>query len=425
MKYSKTLKILTAITATSIALVGCSSGSEEGSDSKNGSKSDDVLTIYNQKIEIDEALKEYTSLWSEETGYEVEVKSVGAGSNYGATIQAEFQSGNEPDIFISAGQGDFEQWSDVLYDMTGEEWTENTDLEYVNEAGETVGYPVAIEGYGLIANTEMLEQAGLDIDSISTYDDLINMFNVLNEKKDELGIDSPLSFTTKENWVTGNHLFNILLSGSGNDIETATEATKKFIDGDKEALEYNNFDNFTKLLFDNSYGDLSTTDYDTEVSNFATGKTALLFQGNWAIGNIEKAGFDTSKLRFIPLAYNENTAGKLPIGVPMYYVVNKNTDVEIALQFLNDLASTEEGQDFMVNKAAMIPAFTNVEIKPQDPLALDIMKYNEEGNTLPWLFGEFPDGATATIYAPIFDNYYKVGDNEEFIENLKKSVDQI
>ncbi len=408
-------KLLSALFALVIILAGCGSNS----DSADGNMSDDKITIFNLKVEIDEQLKAYAKTWSEETGIEVEVKSVGGGADYGAALQAEFQSGNEPDIFVAAGAGDFAQWSDVVYDMSGEAWTENTELEFIDEAGATVGFPTAIEGYGLIANTEILEKAGVDESSIKTYADLENAFKTISDKKAELGIENVLSFTTKETWVTGNHLFNILLGASGE------EAVDAFIGGDGEALDTENFAEFTKLLMDNSMGDLSTIDYDTEVSNFATGKTAFLFQGNWAIGNLEAAGYNTENLAFVPLTYNEATAEKLAIGVPSYYAVNKNTDVTASLQFLNDMAGTTAGHEYMVNEANMIPAFTNVEIEPADPLAKDIMKANADGNTIPWLFVEFPDGYTMNTYGPIFDNYYKTGDGEAFIKNIQDTAGNV
>lgn len=414
-------KLLSLLTAFIFVLAGCGASGSEG-DSEKGKNADDKITVFNLKVEIDEALKAYAKEWSKENGVEVEIKSVGGGADYGAALQAEFQSGNEPDIFVASGPGDFKQWDDVVYDMSDEEWTKNTELEYKTEDDKTVGFPIAIEGYGLIANTEILEKAGLKAEDIRSTEELTNAFKTLGDQKEDLGIDNVLSFTTKETWVTGNHLFNILLAGSGADAEEAKKATEAFIAGDADALDYENYAKFTQMLMDNSVGDLSTIDYDTEVSNFATGKAAFLFQGNWALGNLEAAGYDTSKLAFVPLAYNKNTDGKLPVGVPSYYAVNKNTDVADANKFLNDMAMTEKGHEYMVNEAKMIPAFTNVDIKPEDPLSQDIMSYNADGKVLPWLFSEFPDGYTMNTYGPIFDNLYQNKDLDAFIENIKKTA---
>lgn len=414
----KMKKLLSGLFALILVLAGCGGAGTDG-EAADGTLADKKVTIYNLKVEIDEALKAYAKTWSEQTGIEVEVKSVGGGADYGAALQAEFQSGNEPDIFVASGAGDFAQWEDVVYDMTGEAWTKDTELEYQTEDGKTVGFPVAIEGYGLIANTEILNKAGINADELKSYKDLEAAFTTLADKKADLGIENVLSFTTKETWVTGNHLFNILLGASGE------EAVTSFIEGDAEALDTDNFAEFTKLLMDNSVGDLSTTDYDTEVSNFATGKSAFLFQGNWALGNLEAAGYNTENLAFVPLAYNDATAGKLAVGVPSYYAVNKNTDVTAATQFLNDMAETEAGHEYMVNEALMIPAFTNVETKPADPLSQDIMEYNAAGNTIPWLFVKFPDGYTMNTYGPIFDNYYKNGDSESFIKNIKDTAGKV
>ena len=46
----------------------------------------------------------------------------------------------------------------------------------------------------------------------------------------------------------------------------------------------------------------------------------------------------------------------------------------------------------MVNKAAMVPAFTNVTLAPATPLSKSIMEWNAAGKTYSWQQYKLPDG---------------------------------
>ena len=46
----------------------------------------------------------------------------------------------------------------------------------------------------------------------------------------------------------------------------------------------------------------------------------------------------------------------------------------------------------MVNKAAMVPAFTNVTLAPATPLSKSVMEWNAAGKTYDWQQYKLPDG---------------------------------
>jgi len=49
---------------------------------------------------------------------------------------------------------------------------------------------------------------------------------------------------------------------------------------------------------------------------------------------------------------------------------------------LNWLVYEEDGQDLMVNKCNIVPAFKNITLEPNDPLGKSIKEYIDEGNNL-------------------------------------------
>ncbi len=108
-------------------------------------------------------------MYEEETGVKVEVKTAGGDTPYAENLKAEFQSDRQPDIFVIEGMGGYNTWSDKLTTFEGEEWMDVTGLEFVVD-GNTYGFPVAVEAWGIGYNAEMLEKAGVDPASLTSLD---------------------------------------------------------------------------------------------------------------------------------------------------------------------------------------------------------------------------------------------------------------
>lgn len=423
----KKKKVLASILAASLSvglLAGCSgNGSESGSENSTGTTTDTTanndnksegkeINIYQLKVEINDALIALAKEYEKETGIKVNVSSVGGGADYGAALKAEFQKGTEPDIFIISGAGDLEVWSHKVDDLTGEPWVKdavNGTLDAVTKEGKVYGMPVATEGYGLIYNKEILDEAGIDPSTITSYDALKGAFETLDAKKADLGLENVVSYTTKETWVTGNHTFNIALAVQ----DDPTQFMQDYIDGKADVVNNKYFQewmNLVDLLC--KYGGgaaLDTIDYSTQVGNFALGKTAFLHQGNWVAGDL--AGLDANfDMGFVPLSIgnDEKTGASIPVGVPMYWAVNKDSAVnQDAKDFLEWMVTSDAGQDALVNDMNMIPAFTNFTAQSEDQLAKSITEFNKAGKTLPWMFTNLPDGFTMEEVGPIFSKYAK------------------
>ncbi|HYF90655.1 MAG TPA: extracellular solute-binding protein [Symbiobacteriaceae bacterium] len=384
------------------------------------------ITLFNLKVEIDQALKNLAADFEKEKNIKVTVKSCGGGCDYGAQLKAEMQSGKEPDLFVLEGPGNLDVWKQKVADLSSEAWVKevNPDLLGLKLDGKIVGFPVAIEGYGLIYNKAILDKAGVNPDNIKTYADLEAAFKAVDAKKKELGLDAVVSYSLKETWINGNHTFNMYLAARDN----ADKFTEDFLAGkvdvkaDPIAKDYAKL---IKLIMD--YSDkakLEALDYNGQVAAFGVGKTAFLHQGNWAYGNLKdlKATFD---MGFVPLALNSSKyAGSIPVGVPSYYSVNKDSkNADAAKAFLNYIAMTDRGHKYMIEEAFMVPAFKNVKLQPSDPLAKSIMKFNAEGRTLTWQFTKFTGkNFGMQKVAPITAQYGKDGNLDKFLEELDKAA---
>ncbi|MBW6409042.1 ABC transporter substrate-binding protein [Clostridium weizhouense] len=408
----KMKKTLSAVLTASLLLgtvTGCSSSSNKTAAKSEGGK---TIKVFQLKVEINDALQKLAKKYEEETGVKVDITSVGGGADYGAALKAEFAKGTEPDIFMIQGAGDYKVWEHKIDELTDQPWVKDAvhgTLDSVSFDGKVYGMPAATEGYGLMYNKDILDKAGIDPASIDTFDKLKAAFEKLDSKKAELGIDNVVSYTTKETWVTGNHTFNIPLAAQAN----PAQFVKDYIDGKADLVNNQSFKdwmNLVELLV--KYGGgatLDTIDYSAQVANFGVGKTAFLHQGNWTSGDLANLKADFPK-GFVPLAINNDpkVSGSIPVGVPMYWAINKDSSVnKEAKDFLNWMVTSPAGQESIVNDMNMIPAFTNFTVEPKDELAKNIVEYNKAGKTLPWAFTNLPDGFTLQNVGPVFSKFAK------------------
>lgn len=410
----KTKKILSTVLATTLlvgTMVGC--GASSGTSSASSTK---TVKVYQLKVEINDALQELAKKYEAEKGVKVEITSVGGGADYGASLKAEFQKGTEPDIFMIQGAGDYSIWKHKIDDLSAEKWVGNAvkgTLDTVTVDKKVYGMPAATEGYGLIYNKDILDKAGIDPKSIDTFDKLKAAFETLDSKKAELGLDNVISYTTKETWVTGNHTFNIPLATQENPKQFTEDyvAEKADIVNNKQ---FNEWMNLVELMCKYGGGKtLDTIDYSTQVGNFALGKTAFMQQGNWVAGDLKKledpndpkTKFD---MGFVPLAINNDikVSGSIPVGVPMYWVVNKDSAVnKEAKEFLDWMVTSKTGQESLVKDMSMIPAFTNFTVESDNTLNKSISEFNKAGKTIPWAFTNLPDGFTMNNIGPLFSKF--------------------
>lgn len=414
-------KVLTTMLAAAVLVGGLAGCSSTGTTKE----SDKVVKVFQLKVEINEALLDLAKKYEEETGVKVEITSVGGGADYGASLKAEFQKGTEPDIFMIQGAGDLKVWEHKVDDLSSEKWVSNAvkgTLDTVTKDGKIYGMPAATEGYGLIYNKGILEKAGVDPKTIDTIDKLKAAFSTIDSKKADLGLDNIVSYTTKETWVTGNHTFNMALAAQ----ENPPQFMADFIDGKADIVNnqiFKDWTNLVELLCASSGGAaLDTIDYSAQVGNFALGKTAFLHQGNWVAGDLAKLDVDF-EMGFIPLSINNDTkiSGSIPVGVPMYWVANKDSKVNAeAKEFLNWMVSSETGQESLVSDMKMIPAFTNFKVETDDTLAKSISEFNNEGKTLPWTFTNLPDGFSMEKIGPIFSKFAKGEiDKEDMLKEIQ------
>jgi len=389
--------------------------------------SDDEVVIYQNKVEIGEQLMAFATLYEEETGVKVTVKTSGGDSPYAENLKAEFQSDRQPDIFVIEGMGGYNTWKSKLAPYGDEEWVDLTALEFTVD-GEVYGFPVAVEAWGMGYNVELLEKAGVDPATLTSQEGYAAAFAKIDGMKEELGIKSVVAMTAGPDmtWVTGLHNFNGYLS-AGLEYGDRT-VLDKLNAGEVDMERLTEYADWVELLF--MYSDeavLLTGNYDAQVGQFATQQSVFVHQGNWIDPWLLDNGVD------FPMAYAPHASVKgehnaIFIGAPSFYVINNESNYQQAAKdFLNFMATNEAGHNYMVNEAKMIPAFTNVTLVPDAPLSADVAKWvAKENGAYTWLQNDMPDGFGMGTLGPVY-NSFASGDltKEEFIAQVASKIEAL
>lgn len=404
--------VATALLASSV-LAGCSFGSGEessGSDSEGGDEGAVTVDVFQFKVEFKDQFEELVNMYEEENpDVNINVKTVGGGNDYGASLKTSFSSGEEPDIFNVGGPTDVDEYEQYLADVSDTEAAQaalDGTLSSVSRDDKVLGLPFNQEGYGLLYNKKVFEEAGIDASSIETMEELKTAVEKLDSQKEELGIDAPFAFPAKEKWVMGNHLANAYLADEFNhDVMEAYNAdTVEFAMGDQ-------MKEFTDLQSEYSVQPVLSLDYSQQVEeHFSLGNVAMIQQGNWVYNTVASMDeeFAQNNVGLLPIPV-EGYEGSIPVGVPNYWVVNKESEDEVvqaSKDFLDWMYTSEEGKKFVTEEFKFIPAYEGYEDQDiADPISQEIYEYANEGNTLGWVFLGAPTAWTEDAMGVAMQEY--------------------
>ncbi len=121
------------------------------------------------------------------------------------------------------------------------------------------------------------------------------------------------------------------------------------------------------------------------------GEAGFWYMGNWAWPQI--AEFDTADKAygFVPYPLSDDAAdygnsqvvafGSKYVGLDI--TQNSQAQQEAGKAFLNWLVYEPNGQDALVNKANLVPAFKNITLPIADPLGASIVAHIADGKTIP------------------------------------------
>lgn len=425
MKLRKLLSLMLTGAMIATFTVGCStSESQSGAGQQQQSAAEKTIKIFQFKVEIANQLEELRKEYeAEHPGIKLEIETIGGGADYASALKARFASGQEPDIFNNGGFNDLTVWQDKLADLSNEPWVgdliEGTQ-EPITKDGKLYGQPMNIEGYGFLYNKDLFAKAG-----ITEIPTTLSALEDACKKLEASGV-TPFSNGYQENWVLGLHNFNALLANQQDPTATIEDLkTGKLNLKDNQAAK-----DWVKLLdLTVKYGQKNplTTDYNTQVTDFAAGKAAIMQQGNWTQVQVEQINPEI-KVGILPMPISNTPNNKIFVGVPNNWVVNKNSPVaKEAKEFLNWLATSEKGKHYIVKEFKFIPAFKSIPFEAADlgDMAGAIQEYTQKGDVLGWHFAKLPDGAFQEVASQMQGYMAQKISSEQLLDNISKAIQSL
>ena len=367
-----------------------SGAAENGDESLEGTE----IVIFQSKVEIVDQLEACAQAFEDETGIKVEVWGT-TGDDYLQQLKTKLANNQGPTIFNQTGYSELEMLQGYAADLT--------DLSIVPEVADGLldpvkvddkvyGIPYTVEGFGLVYNKDLC-----DASTLKSTDDFINL---IKEQKAN-GVEG--FELSQETYFLIGHILNTPFALQDNPeqfIADLEEGKVKMADNEI----FKEFADMMVQIRENCQNPLEQN-YDGEVGDLATGKAAMIHQGNWCISLLQDFEFENVGLAPLPLAGND----KLAVAAPSYWTVNSQaTEQEqaAAKKFIEWLYTSETGKSFLYDEFKFIPVLKNDTSENLDVLSAEVSKYVSEGKTIGWPNKLWPAGVVDVYFAPLAQKFF-------------------
>ena len=386
------------------------------------------ITIFNSKMEVQSQFEEMAEKYAEDNGINIEVYY--SNDTVAAHLATKYSSGDPYTLAMVDAKDVYSLAKDHAIDMSDQEWVKNTNYA-IGIDDQINGFPMCVEARGLIYNADAIEAITGETFNPEDYKTL-DSFKELIEQLKEGGMETPTGIM--KDWSLGGHFLS-QVSEEQPDVE---EFITKLHEGEADLIndeKFNSLMDFFDVMKENNYAKDSAIAAEREVTEMmlAEGEIAFMYGGNWDWSVINAYDY-TENMGMMPIPQNtdDGTNEKLVGGGSKYFMIDSSdttTDEQrqAALDFLEWLADSEEGQKFITEDCALVPAFSNNENEVADPLGKSVKKYADEGAMID-NYNYMPDDHISLCGA-IFQKYLAGQmDRAEFateIEDYWKSADVV
>jgi raffinose/stachyose/melibiose transport system substrate-binding protein len=264
-------------------LGGCSKKEGGGSAPAAGSDGKIKIEFYQQKRETVEIVdKIIAEFMAQNPNITVEQNNV---PDAASILKTRIAANDAPDVFSGWSNADARLLIDEGYvkDMTNEPVMNRVEDQFKNfivYKGKQWSIPISINFVGVFYNKDYFEKNNLSIPQTRAE------FYALCDTIKKLG-GQPLQVTDKEQWTIGHG--NTITAENMYDPALILDV----IQGDKSVKDIPGFADYADWLERSrknwTQADYLGTAYEAGLGDFANGKGAMLFQGNWIIPVLNKA----------------------------------------------------------------------------------------------------------------------------------------
>ncbi len=389
MKKLFAMGLTVAMTASLLAGCGNSASTEtsgsaaaDGGSATQAASSGDVnITIFNSKMEIQDQMVAMAEEYSKSTGVGVEVYY--SSDTVAAHLSTKYASNDPYTIAMVDAKDIYSLAEEHAVDLSDQDWVKDTSSAIAID-GKTFGFPVCVEARGVIYNADAIKNiTGEDFDP-SKYSKLSDFKGLIDTLKAG-GMETPVGIM-KEDWSLGAHyLAEVYEQREDPDafVTSLKDGSVKIEDDAKFNSMMDTFD----VLKENNYAASSAISAEREVTEqkLAEGEIAFMFGGNWDWSVINAYDYtENMGIMPVPQDTDDDSNTKLVGGGSKYFFIDSAESItpeqqQAAKDFLNWLVYNDDGQSFLVNDCALVPAFSNITLPVSDPLGSSVKSYADKG----------------------------------------------
>lgn len=385
---------LTAAMAVSLTACGGGSGADNSgagadngggsSSSGGGSGSNVAITIFNSKMEIQDQFEEMAQEYSAAKGVDVEVYY--SSDTVSAHLATRY-SANDPYTLAMVDAKDvYSLAAEHAVDLSDQDWVKNTNYA-VSVDGKVVGFPVCVEARGVIYNADAIE--GITGETFNPEDyKTLDAFKGLLEQLAAGGMEAPTG-VMKEDWSLAGHFLSQTYEEQP-DVDAFVsklyEGTADLAGNSKWNAMMDAFD--TLKQYNYAAGSAIAAEREISEQKLAEGEIAFMFGGNWDWSMINAYDYSENMgMMPVPQNLDDGANEKLVGGGSKYFFIDSSENTsdeqrEAAKDFLNWLVFEEDGNTFLTEKCALVPAYSNISADALDPLSISVKKYADAGKLI-------------------------------------------
>lgn len=363
--------------------------------SENGTSEKVKISFFNTSAEVNTVFEELISTYQNvQPNVTIELIPTPIGGAQIEKFQSLLVSGN-PATIANLDAGTILQYKDSFLDLESEkaiyeELTKPGAVEGALLDGQFLGIPWTAQGYGLLYNKKVVEEAiggEFNPSDVKTRDELEAIF----KKVEEIG-KAPVMVHGAD-WSLGSHYLGLTYSLQSENVEDNRKFVEELKNGSVNLADNAQFtglmDTFDLLAKYNARkNDPLVADYNKDSADFANGEAAFYFMGDWTwavVGPLEGRDEEFGILP-VPISNNPEDFGNSQVAYsePKLFAIDSSGSTpeqqEAAKAFIKWMVTSEEGQKAIVEQMGLSMPYKDVKAVSTNVLSNAVAEYVDQGN---------------------------------------------
>ena len=385
MKKNNIKKLLVVLLSLAmvIGLAACG-GSKSGGGSK--SKGDGTsITLFNSKNEIQEQFEALAKDYEAKTGVHVEVYY--SQDTVAAHLATKYASKAPYTLNMVDAKDIYSLGKQYGADMSDCAWVGDTDYA-ISVDDKVLGFPTCIEARGILYNTQAIKKAlGKDFnpEDIKSLDD----FKAMLDELKKAGMEGPTAIL-KPDWSLAAHYLQQVYE----ERQDPEAFVQDLYAGKADLMKDEKFnalmDTFDVLKEYNMFKANATSAEDELVHQaMSEGQDAFQFGGCWEWNDLLTYDYN-GPVGIMPVPQNleDDYSGKLVGGGSKYFYIDASEytteeDQKAAKDFLDFLATSDEGKKFVSDTCGMVSPFKSNTVACSNDIGAVVKEYVDAGKLVP------------------------------------------